>query len=77
MSVSSKTVGAAAFTVEAAVYDGLCAAKCVLTPGSSQHHGEPGWFRICYAFVERGVLDAVLAAIQSWVEARRAASTAR
>lgn len=70
--------GGDGWAAEERLYDALRAEiRVILTPGAAQHAAEPGWFRICYAYVERGVLDAALAAIQSWVEARRAASTAR
>jgi len=51
---------------EAAVYDGLVAAGVVLTPGSSQHHGEPGWFRTCFAFVGPTGLAAALDRIEAF-----------
>jgi aspartate/methionine/tyrosine aminotransferase len=60
------------WAAEARLYDQLRTdLRVVLTPGSAQHAAAPGWFRICYAFVGRDVLDAALSKIQAWVETRR------
>ena len=60
------------WAAEARLYDQLrTEIRVVLTPGEAQHAAAPGWFRICYAFVGRDVLDAALSKIQAWVETRR------
>ena len=38
--------------------------QVVLTPGSSQHAAEPGWFRFCFAFVPPSALNAALDKIE-------------
>jgi aspartate/methionine/tyrosine aminotransferase len=61
------------WAAEARLYDQLrTEIRVVLTPGEAQHAAAPGWFRICYAFVGRDVLDAALSKFQAWVERRRA-----
>ena len=61
------------WAAEARLYDQLRTdLRVVLTPGEAQHAAAPGWFRICYAFVGRDVLDAALETFQAWVERRRA-----
>jgi len=61
------------WAAEARLYDQLRTdLRVVLTPGEAQHAAAPGWFRICYAFVGRDVLDAALSKFQTWVECRRA-----
>ena len=61
------------WAAEARLYDQLRTdLRVVLTPGSAQHAASPGWFRICYAFVGRDVLDAALSKFQVFVERRRA-----
>jgi hypothetical protein len=53
---------------EAALYDELVASvKVVLTPGASQHHPEPGWFRICYAFVSPTALSVALDRVEFFI----------
>jgi len=61
------------WAAEARLYDQLrTEIRVVLTPGEAQHAVSPGWFRICYAFVGRDVLDAALSKFQVFVERRRA-----
>lgn len=43
----------------------------VLTPGLAQHASEPGWFRLCYAFVEPAVLQVGLDRLSAFVSKRR------
>ena len=60
------------WAAEARLYDQLRTdIRVVLTPGEAQHAAAPGWFRICYAFVGRDVLDAALSKFQAWVEKKR------
>ena len=60
------------WAAEARLYDQLRTdIRVVLTPGEAQHAVSPGWFRICYAFVGRDVLDAALSKFQAWVEKKR------
>ena len=62
----------ALFEAEAALYDALLnELRVVLTPGASQHAPEPGFFRICFAFVERDVLLVALAKFEAWVGRKR------
>ena len=62
----------ALFEAEASLYDALLnELRVVLTPGASQHAPEPGFFRICFAFVERDVLLVALAKFEAWVGRKR------
>ena len=64
------------FAAEARLYDLFVAdLKVVLTPGDAQHAPEPGWFRICFAFVEAPVLAVALGRLAAYVEASRATTT--
>mmetsp|Transcript_6064 Transcript_6064/g.19123 ORF Transcript_6064/g.19123 Transcript_6064/m.19123 type:complete len:492 (+) Transcript_6064:224-1699(+) len=58
---------------ERKLYDALRGdLKLVLTPGEAQHAADPGRFRICFAFVERNVLEVGLEKFRGWVERHRA-----
>ena len=60
---------------ETALYDALRVdLGLVLTPGSAQHASDPGFFRICFAFVELPVLVAALARFEAWVREKRGSS---
>ncbi|KAJ8611287.1 hypothetical protein CTAYLR_004159 [Chrysophaeum taylorii] len=48
----------------------------VLTPGSSQHAKTPGWFRICYAYVQPDVLKVGMDRLEAYVTGLRATAAA-
>lgn len=55
------------WALERALYEDLLESEnVVLTPGSSQHATEPGWFRICYAYVPPKVLSVALNKLESY-----------
>lgn len=41
--------------------------RIIFTPGSSQHCEKPGWFRICYAFVEPATLKVAMDNLAAFV----------
>lgn len=71
-----RTDAAALFAAEARLNDLFVTdLKLVLTPGDAQHAPEPGWFRICFAFVEAPVLAVALGKLAAYVEASRATTS--
>ncbi|XP_075507835.1 1-aminocyclopropane-1-carboxylate synthase 7-like isoform X1 [Primulina tabacum] len=45
--------------------------KLNISPGSSCHSSEPGWFRVCFANISEQTLDVALGRIQDFVEIRK------
>ena len=57
---------------ELAVWEAmLCRVKLNISPGSSCHCSEPGWFRVCFANMSEKTLEVALKRIQIFMEERK------
>jgi aspartate/methionine/tyrosine aminotransferase len=61
------------WAAEAMLYEALLAKpfRVCLTPGQSQHAKEPGFFRMCYAYVPDSGFEDALAKIEAFVTSLR------
>lgn len=55
------------FEAERALFQRLADIGVVLTPGESCHNDEPGWFRMCYAWVTPKAIDEAFTRIKKFI----------